>query len=146
MRAHNTAAAAAALLALGGCADSADPLAGLELDGLADGTYAGAGEVDDLGATGEVTITIAGGDITDVRFQVRQEDGSLKDGEYGKVAGQEIAGIYDKAQKAVAAQAIYAQELERLDDPRLVDVVAGASVTHRSFLSAVADALRKAAR
>ncbi|MDR1791517.1 MAG: FMN-binding protein [Propionibacteriaceae bacterium] len=129
---------------LAGCA-AADPLADLDLTKLRDGTYSGVSEVDALGATGEIELTITDGDITDVRFQVRQSDGSLKDAEYGKVAGKIVAQqTYDAAQRAVAAQAVYAEQLEEVDDPREVDLVTGASVTYSSFLGAVADALAKA--
>jgi major membrane immunogen (membrane-anchored lipoprotein) len=113
--------------------------------GFADGSWSGKSGVDALGATGEVELEIAGGDIVGVRFQVRQPDGSVKDEEYGKVAGQVVVPeMYEKAQRAVAAQQVYASELEELDDLAAVDAVTGASVTYKSFVEAVADALAQA--
>ncbi|MDR1710686.1 MAG: FMN-binding protein [Propionibacteriaceae bacterium] len=139
---------AAALLLLAGCGSGVDALlqdTNVAAGGFADGTFAGASSPDDLGATGEVELTIAGGDITQVTFRVRQPDGTLKDAEYGKVGGEILSEqLYQQAQKAVAAQVTYAQELEALDDLSQVDVVTGASITYKSFVGAVADALAKA--
>jgi major membrane immunogen (membrane-anchored lipoprotein) len=110
-----------------------------------DGTYSGVSPVDALGATGEVELTIAGGDIVRVSFLVRQSDGSVKDAEYGKVGGQiMVPELYEQAQRAVAAQITYAEQLEKVDDLSQVDVVTGASVSYQSFVAAVADALAKA--
>ncbi|MDR1431716.1 MAG: FMN-binding protein [Propionibacteriaceae bacterium] len=112
---------------------------------FADGTYSGVSPIDALGATGEVELTISGGNIVRVSFLVRQADGSVKDSEYGKVGGQiAVPALYEQAQRAVAAQITYAEELEQVDDLGKVDVVTGASISYQSFVAAVADALEKA--
>jgi Major membrane immunogen, membrane-anchored lipoprotein len=110
-----------------------------------DGTYTGYSSEDDRGAYGEAAITIEGGKITDCRYVTWQQDGTIKDENYGKVNG-EISNqdYYDKAQLAVSAMAQYARELVEVQKPEDVDAVSGATVAYDQFNEAVSDALNKA--
>ncbi|MDR1862897.1 MAG: FMN-binding protein, partial [Treponema sp.] len=79
------------LMLLGGCGKG----------GYRDGVYTGKSGADDTGAWGEVTLTIAGGEITGCGFVTWQKDGSVKDGDYGKINGEISNQVYyDKAQLA----------------------------------------------
>jgi major membrane immunogen (membrane-anchored lipoprotein) len=120
-------------------------LASCERSAYKDGVYSGRSSADDLGAYGEVTITVSGGEITDCLFLTWQKDGSIKDEQYGKVNGA-IANVdyYHKAQLAVQAMEQYARELaekQRLDQ---VDVVSGATNAYNQFTEAASEALAAA--
>ena len=95
---------------------------------------------------GEVTITIAGGKITDCTFTTYMPDGTIKDAEYGKKNG-EIANqdYYNKAQRAVKGSENYAQQLAAKGDPAQVDAVSGATISYDAFREAVDLALKQAA-
>jgi major membrane immunogen (membrane-anchored lipoprotein) len=125
----------AALLLFAGCGKPA----------YKDGVYAGKSGEDDTGAWGEVTITIAGGQISDCRFITRQKDGTVKGENYGKVNG-EIANrdFYDKAQLAVRAMETYAKICRETGDPAKVEAISGATIAYNQFTEAVEDALQKA--
>lgn len=109
------------------------------------GTYTGKSGKDDSGAYGEVTVTIQDNRITDCVFITWQQDGTIKDEEYGKVNGA-IANqdYYDKAQAAVKAMPQYAQQLAEVQKPEEVDVISGATVSHDQFVEAVENALQAA--
>ncbi len=131
-------------LALSGCAgepadvDVAD-------GGFADGTYAGVSSPDDEGGYGDVRLTIAGDDITDVEFALKQADGTAKRADYGKTNGEIVnEEIYARAQAGIAAAPSYAARLVETDDLGQVDVITGASLTHDQFVEAVSDALGSA--
>lgn len=116
----------------------------------ADGTYEGKSQVyegDEEGngdGYGVVTLTIKDNTITACEYKTYQTDGTLKDDDYGKQNG-EIANkdYYAKAQKAVKACAVYAENLvgKNLDD---VDAITGATISYNEFREAVADALDQA--
>jgi major membrane immunogen (membrane-anchored lipoprotein) len=53
-----------------------------------DGVFVGKSAEDDTGAYGEVTITIADGEIADCAFVTWQADGTVKGEDYGKVNGE----------------------------------------------------------
>lgn len=110
-----------------------------------DGAYTGKSVEDDSGAYGEVVVTITENKITGCEYVTRQSDGSVKDGEYGKVNG-EISNrdYYDKAQLAVKAMQQYARKLVEVQKPEEVEAVSGATIAHGQFLEAVKDALEKA--
>jgi major membrane immunogen (membrane-anchored lipoprotein) len=58
---------------------------------------------------GEVTVTIAAGKIRGCDFVTWQKDGTVKDGDYGKINGEILnRDYYDKAQLAVRAMRKYA--------------------------------------
>lgn len=117
-----------------------------------DGTYTGKSSVyenedgsDDGNGYGVVTITIEGGIISDCTYKTYETDGTLKDEDYGKEDGR-IANkdYYNKAQKANAACAEYANMLVangRLDG---IDAISGATINYNEFEEAVIDALKDA--
>jgi major membrane immunogen (membrane-anchored lipoprotein) len=113
--------------------------------GYTDGVYTGVSSEDDMGAYGEVSITIEGGAVAACTFVTWQKDGTVKGEDYGKVNG-EISNqdYYDKAQLAVRAMQQYADAFAALGDVNKVDAVSGATNSHGQFLEAVADALDKA--
>jgi major membrane immunogen (membrane-anchored lipoprotein) len=130
---------ALALFAAAGCGNS-----NVDITLLADGEYHGVSDVDDNGAYGDITITVADGKITDCAYVTYEKDGGVKDEDYGKVNG-EISNpdYYQKAQLAVAAMQTYADELARTGNPQEVDAVSGATNSYDQFQEAVADALRE---
>ena len=122
----------------------------------ADGTYTAQSSVyinddgtDDGNGYGVVTLTIKDNTITECSFQSYEEDGTLKDEEYGKERG-EIANrdFYNKAQKAVAACDEYAKTLVSLgmvsNASKEIDAISGATVNHDNFCEAVEIALEQA--
>lgn len=116
----------------------------------ADGTYEGKSQVhegDEEGngdGYGVVTLTIKDNSITACEYRTYETDGTLKGDDYGKQNG-EIANkdYYAKAQKAVKANAVYAENLigKELDD---VDAISGATISYNEFREAVLDALGQA--
>ncbi|MCX7921859.1 MAG: FMN-binding protein [Clostridia bacterium] len=106
-----------------------------------DGTYEGKSSADDRGAIGQVKITIENGKIAKADYQGIQKDGTPKDQNYGKAAGEES---YKKAQVSVEASAKYGPKLVETQDVEKVDVISGATKSNTQFKEAVKDALAKA--
>jgi major membrane immunogen (membrane-anchored lipoprotein) len=108
-----------------------------------DGTFTGTSGKDDEGAIGQVTVTVRGGDVAEVSFDVVQPDGRPKDEDYGKDSSGEIANTeyYAKAQQAVEAFDVYAARLIEVGYPDEVDVISGATWAHRQFVEASTQAL-----
>ena len=94
---------------------------------------------------GVVTITIKDNVITDCKFEMHMEDGTLKAEDYGKKNG-EIAneGFYKMAQNAVAAGQSYAQMLKETGSLKGVDAISGATISYGQFTEAVEEALKQA--
>ena len=125
-------------------------LTGCGAANYADGTYEGKSQVyegDEEGngdGYGVVTITIKDNTITACEYKTYQTDGTLKDDDYGKQNG-EIANkdYYAKAQKAVKACSVYAEDLvgKELGD---VDAITGATISYNEFKEAAANALDQA--
>ena len=94
---------------------------------------------------GIVKITISGGAISDCEFTTYELNGTKKGEDYGKKQGS-IANkdFYNKAQKAVAACAKYADDLVASGDLNLVDAVSGATINYQQFTEAASEALSKA--
>ncbi len=112
---------------------------------MKDGIYKALSSKDERGAYGEITITIKDDRITDCEFLTWQENGKLKDENYGKSPGSTVTGkFYKKAQVAVAAMKSYADELVKSGDPARVDVISGATISHGQFQEAAKAALGKA--
>lgn len=131
-------------LALAGCSAESTSL-DVAAGGFADGTYTGVSRPDDQGGYGEVSVTIAGNDVTATEFVLKEADGSVKGEDYGKTNGEIISQeVYAKAQAGIAAAPGYAAQFVETDDLSAVDVVTGASLSHVQFLEAVADALADA--
>jgi major membrane immunogen (membrane-anchored lipoprotein) len=115
--------------------------------GYADGTYTGKSQPDDDGSYGQVSLTIAGNDVTAVTFTLRLKDGSEKGEDYGKTNGKVVdIPTYRKAQAGIAAAPKYAAQLVETDDLSGVDAITGASLSYRQFTQAVTDALRNGPR
>jgi major membrane immunogen (membrane-anchored lipoprotein) len=127
---------AAAALVLAGCGGNT---------AYKDGVYTGVSGKDEIGAYGEVSITITNGKIADCAFVTRQRDGTIKDENYGKVGGQiSIQDYYNKAQLAVRAMARYAREYVETKDLDAVQAVSGATIAYNQFIEAVENALEGA--
>lgn len=118
-----------------------------------DGTYTAESSVfinddgtDDGNGYGVVTLTIREGKIAECTYQTFQEDGTLKDENYGKQNG-EIANrdYYSKAQKAVASCDEYARMLVANEGLKGIDAITGATVDYNEFVEAVNIALAEAA-
>lgn len=119
-----------------------------------DGTYSGKSSVfqnddgtEDGNGYGEVSLTIEKGKITDCTFLTYEEDGTLKDQDYGKKGGQ-IANrdFYNKAQKAVASCSEYANQLVSNGQLEGIDAISGATINYNAFVQAVEDALNQASQ
>ncbi|MBR1393360.1 MAG: FMN-binding protein [Ruminococcus sp.] len=118
-----------------------------------DGTYTGRSaeyineDENDLAGNGYgiAEITIEGGKITACTFTTYELDGTVKDEDYGKEGGEiKNRDFYNKAQKARAACAVYAEELVKKGSAQEVDAVSGATVNYNEFLEAVGAALAQA--
>ena len=119
-----------------------------------DGTYTGRSEIHidegdeegDGNGYGEVTLTIKDNVITDCEFLTYEEDGTLKDEDYGKSSDSSGShrDYYNKAQKAVGAAAKYAAQLVETGDLKAVDAISGATINYEEFQEAVEDALKQA--
>ena len=119
-----------------------------------DGTYTGQSAVwedaeDGNGnGYGVATITIKVGKITACEFSTYEPNGTLKEGaEYGMVNGKiGNQDYYNKAQKALAANPMYAEQLVNTGTVDGVDVISGATISYGEFEEAVRNALDQAAQ
>ncbi len=110
-----------------------------------DGTYTAKSSPDDRGAVGEMTLTVQQGKIARADYKGIQQDGKVKDAEYGKTNGKiENEEFYSKAQKAVKGAATYAPKLVETQDLAKVDAVSGATVSYKQFIEAGHKALDQA--
>lgn len=136
-----TLAAALGMVAFSGCAQS------MQAADYPDGDYRGSSAPDDAGAIGTVEFTIAAGTITRASFVITDADGTPHDENYGlsKATGKPVdEAFYQRAQAAVAAEQQYVTQFREVGDADEVDVIAGASLSHRQFVEAVTDALSRA--
>ena len=117
-----------------------------------DGDYEGKSSVyenedgtDDGNGYGVVNITIKDGAISACTYHTYEVDGTLKDEEYGKEDGR-IANkdYYNKAQKANAACAEYADMLVQNGQLDGIDAISGATINYNEFVEAVENALKEA--
>ncbi|MEZ5086102.1 MAG: FMN-binding protein [Tessaracoccus sp.] len=114
-----------------------------------DGVYRGESAPDDAGAVGTVAFTISDGVITEASFVITDADGTPHDESYGlsKATGEPVdEAFYQRAQAAVAAEQQYVAQFTEASDADEVDVIAGASLSHRQFVEAVTDALSRGAQ
>lgn len=118
-----------------------------------DGTYTGQSSVyksddgEDAGnGYGVVEITIKNGVISDCSYLTYEEDGTLKDDNYGKESGGSVANkdYYNKAQKANAARDEYANMLVANGGLDGIDAISGATINYNEFVEAVENALSQA--
>ena len=137
-------AAFACALALVACGGSAS---------LKDGTYTGQSAVwedEDEGngnGYGVAEVTITDGKISACTFTTYEPDGTQKQGEeYGMVNGKiGNQDYYNKAQRALAANEVYADQLVQNGTVDGVDLVSGATISYGEFQEAVNNALDQAA-
>ena len=117
-----------------------------------DGTYEGRSSIyeaedgsDNGNGYGVVKITIEGGKVAECTYQTYEVDGTLKDEDYGKEDGR-IANkdYYNKAQKANAACAEYANMLVSNGQLKGIDAISGATINYDEFVEAVNNALEEA--
>ena len=117
-----------------------------------DGTYEGRSAVyenedgsEDGNGYGVVTITITDGAISECEYKTYEIDGTEKGEDYGKEDGR-IANkdYYNKAQKANAACAEYANMLVQNGQLKGIDAISGATINYNEFVEAVKDALKQA--
>jgi major membrane immunogen (membrane-anchored lipoprotein) len=127
-------------------------LSGCGTKNYADGTYTGQSSVyeseEDEGngnGYGVVTLTIQDHTIVACTFLTYEPDGTLKDEDYGLQDGT-VANrdYYNKAQKAIAACEVYAENLVQTNDVKKVDAISGATINYNNFKEAVKDALKQA--
>jgi major membrane immunogen (membrane-anchored lipoprotein) len=127
-------------------------LSGCGTKNYADGIYTGQSSVyeseEDEGngnGYGVVTLTIQDNTIVACTFLTYEPDGTLKDEDYGLQDGT-VANrdYYNKAQKAIAACQVYAENLVQTNDVKKVDAISGATINYNNFKEAVKDALKQA--
>lgn len=118
-----------------------------------DGTYTGQSSVyksddgeDQGNGYGVAEITIEGGVITGCTYLTYEEDGTLKDEDYGKESSGTVANkdYYNKAQKANAARDQYAAMLVANGSLDGIDAISGATINYNEFVEAVENALSQA--
>lgn len=132
-------AAAVGIMLFSGCSSPLPTAAELP-----DGTFRGTSSPDDQGAVGAIEFTVHDGVITSASFVVTDPDGTVHDADYGlsKSTGEPVdEAFYQRAQAAVAAEQVYVTQFKEAGDVDQVDVIAGASLSHRQFVEAVEDAL-----
>lgn len=131
-------AAALGVVAFSGCGQN------MKASEYPDGSYTGSSAPDDDGAIGTVKFTIKDKTITTASFVITDADGTPHDADYGlsKSTGKPVDdAFYQRAQAAIAAEKEYVKQFREVGDADEVDIIAGASVSHRQFVEAVADAL-----
>ena len=128
--------------------DTAADLAALEGAVLNDGTYEAAGEPAD-GYTDQVTITVAGGKITEVNWDSVGEDGSSKSvmSENGEYVMTEDGLTWAEQSAALADALIENQSLTFLNPNAegKTDAVSGVSISVNGFISLAQQCLEQAA-
>ena len=128
--------------------DTAADLAALEGAVLNDGTYEAAGEPAD-GYTDQVTITVAGGKITEVSWDSVGEDGSSKSvmSENGEYVMTEDGLTWAEQSAALADALIENQSLTFLNPNAegKTDAVSGVSISVNGFISLAQQCLEQAA-
>jgi major membrane immunogen (membrane-anchored lipoprotein) len=104
-----------------------------------DGTYTAKGTADERGWTPDITITVSGGKITDVKYDELSGDKKKStDAEYSGAFKQakniDIAAVYDTLQKSLVEK----------QDAATVDTFSGATSASNSFKELAAKALEQA--
>lgn len=111
-----------------------------------DGVYKATSSIkDDWGGSAEVEIVVKDGKITSCVFASYQEDGKLKDAEYGKIDGIiKNMGLYKIAQNAVSQSNKYGDMLVQSQDIEKLDAISGATVSFGLFKNAVEQIMKEA--
>lgn len=120
-----------------GCTPKSEPATTTDT-GLKDGTYTAAGETDSRGYTPEISISVADGKITEVKY----------DESYGMKKSQDTAYHENfKSKKDVDLPMAYASIQESLiatQDPSMVDAYTGATHSSDNFKALATEALKDA--
>lgn len=111
-----------------------------------DGTYTATASIkDDWGGSAEVEIVVKDGRITSCIFSSYEENGKLKDSEYGKVDGViKNMGLYKIAQNAVTQSNKYGDMLVQSQNIEKLDAISGATVSFGLFKNAVEQVMKEA--
>ena len=111
-----------------------------------DGTYKATSSIkDEWGGSAEVEIVVKDGKIVSCIFTSYEENGKLKDAEYGKVDGViKNMGLYKIAQNAVTQSNRYGEMLVNTQDIEKLDAISGATVSFGLFKDAVGQVIKKA--
>ena len=109
-----------------------------------DGTYEKESKPDERGNYATIKVDVKSGKISEVDYTEFASTGP-KDENYGKKDGKiENQENYDKAQNAIKAAATYGPKLVEVQDPAKVDVVSGATSSHKLFVQLANEALADA--
>ena len=111
-----------------------------------DGTYTATASIkDDWGGSAEVEIVVKDGRIASCIFSSYEENGKLKDSEYGKVDGViKNMGLYKIAQNAVTQSNKYGDMLVQSQNIEKLDAISGATVSFGLFKNAVEQVMKEA--
>lgn len=110
-----------------------------------DGDYSAESSTDQYMGHGKIAITIKDHKIAAVNFVGIDPEGNIKDENYGKTNGKvENPGFYQKAQRAMKANAKYAEQLLQVQELDKVDVISGATASYNQFMESAQMALEEA--
>ncbi|MFT3943153.1 MAG: FMN-binding protein [Ancrocorticia sp.] len=130
---------------LGGCGGGGSAAAA---NSLPDGSYSGQSDPEGDGSYGVVSFTVSAGSISDASFVMYDDDGTPHDEAYGLGSDGKPAdeAFYQRAQNAIKAEQNYITQFEEVGDQNEVESIAGASLSYRVFLNAVAVAIDNGAK
>lgn len=114
----------------------------IDLAQIPDGTYTGESSENDEYGHGKLSITVQDHKITAATYFGIDKEGVMKGADYGKASDN--PGAYKKAQTAVQANATYAQELVKRQQPADVDAISGATISYQQFQEACGKAFAAA--
>ncbi|EFI41962.1 MULTISPECIES: FMN-binding protein [Peptoniphilus] len=110
-----------------------------------DGEYTAQSDPDDWGGKIVLRLTVKDGKIETCEQDNLDSSGQEKNEEYGKIDGKiSNPGLYKIAQGAVEATKEYPNMLIDKQDINKVEVISGATVSHKCFTDAVNRALEDA--
>lgn len=118
------------------------PRATIDLAQIPDGTYTGESSENDEYGHGKLSVTVQDHKITAATYFGIDKEGAMKGADYGKASDN--PGAYKKAQTAVKANATYAQELVKRQQPADVDAISGATISYQQFQEACGKAFATA--
>lgn len=110
-----------------------------------DGEYQGKSEIDEWGGYVTTTIVVKDGKIESATLENYDKDEKIKDETYGMEDGViKNEGLYKIQQNAVEGAKEYPSKLIEKQDVEKIDVIAGATVSLKSYKEAVNAALKDA--
>lgn len=111
-----------------------------------DGTYKATSSIkDEWGGSADVEIVVKDRKIVSCIFTSYEENGKVKDAEYGKVDGViKNIGLYKIAQNAVTQSNKYGDMLVQTQNVEKLDAISGATVSFNLFKDAVKQIMEKA--